>query len=81
MLSLLAKQFGYKPGVLTGFLGDTHIYNNHFDQVNEQLGRISYDLPTLDISVYFSDIKKFDHKLVKLNNYQCHPPIKAEIAI
>lgn len=84
LLSLLAHQFNYKPGVLTGFLGDTHIYNNHTDQVNEQISRLdkAYDLPQLKINNSFNNILALNvSNDVELINYKHHPVIKAPIAI
>lgn len=84
LLSLLAYQFGYKPGVLTGFLGDTHIYNNHHEQVAEQIARLkdAYELPQLKINDSFKDVREFNHSTdVELINYKYHPPIKAPIAV
>ncbi len=81
ILSLLTKQFNYKPGILTGFLGDTHIYNNHIKQVEELLSRELYPLPTLNISADFKDIREFDHSMVSLDGYKYHPTIKAPVAI
>lgn len=82
LLSLLAKQFGYEPGILTGFLGDTHIYNNHREQVKEQMSRIPFELPTLVINDSFSDVRSFNSaEDIKLDGYEHHPAIKAQIAI
>ncbi len=84
LLSLLAYQFSYKPGILTGFLGDTHIYNNHIDQVNEQISRLdnAYDLPQLKINNSFNSVLELDvSKDIELINYQYHSPIKAPIAV
>jgi len=84
MLSLISHQFNLIPGILTGFFADTHIYKNHFDQVNIQISRLSevYELPQLKINDSFKDIREFDSsKDVELINYKYHPPIKADIAI
>lgn len=84
MLSLLAKQFNYTPGTLTGFFGDTHIYNNHFAQVKEQISRLNdaYDLPQLKINDSFTDLRSVEvANDLELINYKCHPAIKAPIAI
>jgi thymidylate synthase len=81
LLSLLAKQFGYKAGILTGFSGDSHIYNNHFEQVEELISREPYPLPTLKISGKFKDVREFDHNMVSLEGYKYHPAIKAPIAV
>jgi len=84
LLELLAKQFSFKPGILTGFLGDVHIYNNHLDQVETQLGRLphAYPLPKLIIKDSFKDIRNLDvANDVELQDYEYHPPIKAPIAV
>lgn len=83
LLSLLAKQFGYKPGILTGFFGDAHVYTNHIDQVKEQMSRASdaYLLPELIIAPEFNDVKIFDHASVSIPAYKYHPAIKAPIAV
>lgn len=54
---LLAKELGLDSGVLTFFLGDTHIYLNHREQVAEALQRLEKDLPTLELS---TDASLFD---------------------
>lgn len=84
LLSLLAHQFGYKPGILTGFLGDTHIYNNHFDAVKEQISRKddSYELPGLMIRDSFKGVEEFDAlNDIEFVNYKHHPKIKAEVSV
>lgn len=81
LLSLLAKQFGYKPGILTGFFGDSHIYKNHKEQVLTQISREPYELPTLDISDQFNDVLTFESSMASLVNYNHHKVIKADIAV
>lgn len=82
ILTLLSKQFGYKPGMLTGMFGDTHIYLNHLEQVKTQLERKHFDLPTAVVSDSFKTILDFDSSShLKLENYQHHPAIKASVAI
>lgn len=84
LLSILAKITGYIPGTLTGFLADVHIYENHIDQVKEQLSRTPLTLCQLSISDrikvghYVNDINPFDISLV---DYNSHPAIKAIMAI
>ncbi|WP_314793140.1 thymidylate synthase [Gemella sanguinis] len=77
---LIAKECNLGVGEFVHTLGDAHIYNNHFDQVNEQISRIPYDLPSLKINEFKSifDLKISDVELV---NYESHPFIKAPIAV
>lgn len=88
LLEMLAKGSGYKAGQLIGQLGDCHLYKNHIDQAKEQLSRDFKPLPTLDLSfglnlqegandfIFIPSINMF-----KLNNYESHPRIKAELAV
>ena len=62
-------------------LGDAHIYSNHFDQVEEQLGREFYDLPHLKLNPNIKSIFDFTYEDVIIENYQCHPAIKAPVAV
>lgn len=62
-------------------LWDAHIYNNHFDQVKEQLSRKPYPLPKMKIN---KDVKSiFDYTIddFELIDYVSHPAIKAPIAV
>lgn len=77
---LIAKECNLEVGEFVHTLGDAHIYSNHFDQVNEQLSRSPYKLPSLKINDFESifDLKISDVELV---GYESHPFIKAPIAV
>lgn len=80
---LLAKKCGLKAKELTISFGDTHIYNNHMDQVKMLFEREPYKFPTVQLDD--SVIEKDYHDLVvddfKILNYQSHSTIKAKMAI
>ena len=84
LLHILARITGYNVGTLTGFLADVHIYEDHIDQVKEQLSRELYELPELHIrdtikeGTIIEDIEPSDISLV---NYRHHPTIKATMAV
>jgi thymidylate synthase len=65
-------------------VGDAHIYNTHYDAVNEQLQRTPQELPTLNIVKDFSSIEEVLGLVVsdfQLENYNPLSAIKAEMAI
>lgn len=61
--------------------GDAHLYSNHLEQADRQLARQPYPLPTLRINPEVRDIFSFRYEDFELLNYQCHPGIKAPIAV
>ena len=78
---MIAQVCGYKPGVFVHTLGDAHIYLNHLEQVNTQLQRTPYPLPTMRINPDVKDIFSFQYEDFTLENYQCHPAIKGVISV
>ena len=78
---MIAQVCDMKVGELVISTGDTHIYNDHVDQVKEQLSREEYPLPTLWLNPNIKDIDKFTMDDVKLVNYKSHGQIKAEMAV
>lgn len=77
---LIAKEIGVGVDKFILTFGDVHIYNNHMEQVKEQISRKPYELPQLDISEVESMFTATPDQ-IKLVNYQCHPFIKAEMAV
>jgi len=61
--------------------GDTHIYLNHFEQVKTQLSREPLPLPKMNINKNVKDIFDFKFEDFVLENYNCHPAIKAKVAV
>ena len=88
---IIARHCGLNVGYFIHTIGDAHIYLNHIDQVKEQLSRNPYPLPELKIDDNFSlepllDDSHYEYPLntasmFQLNNYQCHPTIKAPMAV
>ena len=81
LLHLVAQVTNLKPGEFIHTLGDSHIYNNHFEQVKEQLKRKPLKLPTLKLNKKVKNIDDFKMDNIELENYQHHPAIKAEMAV
>jgi thymidylate synthase len=78
---MIAQVCGLKPGDFVHTFGDAHIYTNHFEQVNTQLSRAPFPLPTMRLNPAVSDIFSFSFDDFTLENYQCHPGIKAPVAV
>jgi len=80
LMLMVAQVTGLEPGEFVHFLGDAHIYSNHFDQVKLQLSRKPTPLPTLKLNTAIKNIDDFTMEDFKVENYDPHPAIKADIA-
>ena len=78
---MIAQICGLELGDFVHTTGDTHIYSNHFEQCKLQLSREPYPLPTMKINPNIKDIFSFKFEDFELQNYQCHPAIKAPVAV
>jgi thymidylate synthase len=78
---MIAQVCDLKVGELIISTGDTHIYSDHVEQVNEQLRREAFQQPTLWLNPEIKDIDKFTMSDIKLVNYQSHDSIKAKMAV
>jgi thymidylate synthase len=78
---MMAQVCEYTVGELIISTGDTHIYTDHIEQVKEQLSRIEYPLPILQLNPVVKDINKFTVDDITLANYQSHGQIKAKMAV
>jgi len=81
LLCMVAQVTGKKPGHFVHSLGDAHIYSNHFTQVDEQLSREPFALPTLWLNPNVTAIDEFTFSDIRLENYQSHGALKAPIAV
>ena len=78
---MIAHVTNLQVGEFVHTLGDAHIYLNHVDQVNEQLTRKPYKLPTLRFRRQVSSIFPFTYEDIEIVNYQAHPNIKGEVSV
>jgi len=78
---MIAQVCNLDVGELIIVLGDAHIYENHVDQVKEQLARKPLPLASLHLNPNITDITKFEMKDVTLEGYESHDAIKAPMAV
>jgi thymidylate synthase len=78
---MLAQQCELEPGEFIWTGGDCHIYNNHFEQVREQLSRGTRPFPTLVIKRRPPTIFDYDLDDFAIEGYDPHPAIKAPVAV
>lgn len=82
LLTLMVAQVcGLQPGDFIHTLGDAHLYSNHLEQVQTQLSRTPYPLPTMKLNPVVTDLFAFTFDDFTLEGYQSHPHIKAPVAI
>lgn len=81
LLHMVAHVTNLQPYEFVHTLGDAHIYNNHIDQVKEQLTRKPMALPKLTLNPGVRNIFNFKYEDFNLENYEALPHIKGEISI
>lgn len=78
---MIAQVCDLEPGEFVHTFGDVHIYSNHMEQVNLQLSRTPFSLPTMKLNPHVKNIFDFKFEDFTLENYQSHPAIKAPVAV
>ena len=78
---MIAQVCDLQYGDFVHSFGDVHLYNNHFEQAQLQLSRKPFHLPTMKINPEVKDIFSFKFEDFTLENYECHPGIKAPVAV
>ncbi|HEV3208681.1 MAG TPA: thymidylate synthase [Chthoniobacterales bacterium] len=81
LTSLVAAVCELEPGDFIHTFGDIHIYQNHLEQVNEQLSRAPRPLPSLRFLQKPKEISLFEYEDVQVIGYDPYPAIKAPIAV
>jgi thymidylate synthase len=78
---MVAEQCGLEVGDFIWTGGDCHLYNNHFEQVQEQLSRTPFAYPQLSITRRPASIFEYQLEDFVIDNYTYHPHIKAPVAV
>ncbi|PIC67185.1 thymidylate synthase [Sporosarcina sp. P21c] len=81
LIHLIAHECGLEVGEFVHTLGDAHLYQNHIDQVHEQLAREPKELPTLHVNYDGRSIFDLTVEDISIEGYDPHPRIKAPIAV
>lgn len=81
LLMMMAQVTGLKPGDFIHTLGDTHIYNDHFEQVDLQLSREPRRLPRMVLNPDVKSIFDFTYDDFTLEDYDPLPHIKAKVSV
>jgi thymidylate synthase len=81
LIHMIAQQTGLEPGEFIWTGGDCHIYDNHIEQVTEQIQREPFIFPTLKINRKPASIDDYKYSDFELLNYKPHASIKGEIAV
>ena len=78
---MVAQEAGLEPGDFVWTGGDCHIYDNHLEQVREQLTREAYPYPTLRIARKPESIFDYRYDDFVIEDYQHHPAIRGAVAV
>jgi thymidylate synthase len=81
LLRMVAHVTGLLPGELTWNGGDVHIYENHIEQLKEQITRIPNPSPHFKFNRSVIDIDDFKYEDFVVENYLSHPAIKLDVAV
>ena len=78
---MIAQVCDMEVGEFVHSFGDVHLYKNHFEQAELQLSRKPFHLPKMKINPDVKNIFDFRFEDFELVNYECHPAIKARVAV
>ena len=78
---MVAQQCDLQPKEFIWTGGDCHIYSNHMEQVDLQLSRTPFALPTLHLKRKPASLFDYEFDDVEVLNYEAHPHIKGEVAV
>ncbi len=81
LLMMVAQVTHLKPGEFVHTLGDAHIYQNHFEQIELQLSRTPRALPQMKINPEITSLFDFKFEDFELVNYDPYPAIKGKVAV
>jgi len=81
LTAMMAQVCGLKPGDFVHTFGDAHLYNNHLEQARLQLTRETKSPPRLILNPDVKSIFDFKYEDIRVEGYEPHPHIKAEVSV
>jgi thymidylate synthase len=78
---LVAKVTGLAAGDFVHTFGDAHVYENHLEQVKDQLRRQPLPLPRLELDPAIESLDRLRAEQIRLIGYQSHPALRGEVAV
>jgi len=78
---MVAQACDLEVGEFIHTLGDGHLYSNHMEQVDLQLSREPFALPTMKLNPKVKNLLDFTFDDFELVDYECHPHIKGKVAV
>ena len=78
---MLAQVSDMEVGNLIVLIGDAHVYANHVEQIQEQMAREPFEMPTIELDEDLKDLEEFNIDSVKVLNYKAHDSIKGKISV
>lgn len=76
---IIAKHCGLEAYEFIYFLGNAHIYDDHIEQMKEQITRIPYAFPKIEITNTYDNINDYKVEDIKIHEYKCHPKIQMNV--
>ncbi len=81
LTEMIAHVCDLRTGRLVHSFGDVHLYQNHLELAEKQLRREPFKLPSLLLNSGVKNLFEFTYSDIRIDNYEVHPFIKAEIAV
>jgi thymidylate synthase len=81
LTAMVAQVTGLAPGEFVHTFGDVHLYKNHVAQARLQLTRAPKPLPRMLLDPNVQDLFEFQYGSFRLEGYEPHPPIKADVSV
>ena len=78
---MIAQVCNYNVGEFIHTFGDAHIYDNHLNQIDEQLKRTPKSLPKIIMNPKIDNIFKFKYEDFQLINYDPYPLIRGKVSV